>query len=425
MQKMTTTIKNYPLPRFAWRRVLFCLSLSLSCGLFWSCSLPLQLSAPFFSLLALLACALFARCSSFRENADPNFSNYNTFDAFVINWNEKNQIYLNNGSGGFTAPTLPSSFPANYSRRAALGDLDGDGDLDAFVTTNFSAANQIYLNDGSGGFTVPTPRSNFPTNNSEEAALGDLDGDGDLDAFVANYGGANQIYLNDGSGGFTAPTPPSNFLAKDSYGVALGDLDGDGDLDAFVTNRNAANQIYLNDGSGSFTVPTPPSSFPAHFSRGVALGDLDGDGDLDAFVTNRNNEENRIYLNDGSGVFTAPTPPSSFPANNSRGVALGDLDGDGDLDAFVTNYNNQENQVYLNDGSGGFTAPTPPSSFPAKDSRGVALGDLDGDGDLDAFVTNYSQANQIYLNDGSGGFTAPTHSFPANNSIGIALGDLD
>jgi len=127
-------------------------------------------------------------------------------------------------------------------------------------------------------------------------------------------------------------------------------------------------------------------------SFGVALGDVDGDGDLDAFVANQA-DPNKVWLNDGNGIFT--DSGQSLGSSDSFGVALGDVDGDGDLDAFVANYAGH-NKVWLNGGSGIFTDSG--QSLGDSPSVDVALGDVDGDGDLDAFVANDAQGNKVYEN---------------------------
>ncbi|TFH65745.1 MAG: VCBS repeat-containing protein, partial [Gemmatimonadales bacterium] len=131
----------------------------------------------------------------------------------------------------------------------------------------------------------------------------DVDGDGDLDVLVANgrhWPQANEVFLNNGRGRFTMGYPLGEGFST-SYGVPAGDLDGDGDPDVVVANDQAPNQIFLNDGSGRFTLAGSlgPEVEP---TRSVVLSDLNGDGMLDALVMNRG-AENGIYLNQGGGVF--------------------------------------------------------------------------------------------------------------------------
>jgi len=301
------------------------------------------------------------------------------------------------------------------SKIVALGDLDDDSDLDAFIVAA-NEANTIWMNDGNGAFTDSA--QSLGSSNSRVVALGDIDDDGDLDAFVANYNNeANKVWLNDGSGTFT--DSGQSLGSAYSWGVALGDVDCDGDLDAFVANyNNEANKVWLNDGSGTFT--DSGQSLGSAISRGVALGDFDDDGDLDAFITNEG--ANKIWLNDGTGTYA--DSGQNLGLSSSYLVSLGDLDRDGDLDAFIANYSGQANKVWLNDGAGNFSDSG--QSLGASDSICVALGDMDGDGDLDAFVTNFTgQANKVWLNDGSGNFADNGQSLGGSNSVGVALGDLD
>ena len=300
-----------------------------------------------------------------------------------------------------------------------LGDVDGDGDLDAFVANYDSLPNKVWLNNGSGNFT--DSGQSLGSSGSCSVALGDVDGDGDLDAFIANYSSPNKVWLNNGSGDFTDSGQSLTMGMTLSLGVALGDVDEDGDLDAFVTNFSSQpNRVWLNNGSGNFT--DSGQSLGSSDSFGVALGDVDGDGDLDAFVANDTGQANKVWLNDGSGTFT--DSGQSLESLCSYGVVLGDVDDDGDLDAFVANYFGQANKVWLNDGIGNFTDSG--QSLGSLDSRGVALGDLDRDGDLDAFIANdTNQANKVWLNDGSGIFTNNGQSLGSLESYGVALGDVD
>ena len=329
--------------------------------------------------------------------------------------NHINQVWLNDGQGFYS--NSGQGLGSSDSRAVALGDLDGDGDLDAFVG-NDGRDNKVWLNDGTGVFTdTGQALGNFDT---RAVALGDLNGDGYLDAFVGNSSGqANRVWLNDGQGNFPVGQPLGN---ANTQGVALGDLDGDGDLDAFVAN-DGANRIWLNDGAGSFT---EVQSLGTADSWAVDLGDLDGDGDLDAFVANKGSsgQPNQVWLNDGQGTFSAG---QSLGNDDSRAVALGDLDGDGDLDAFIANFSGvdptrDDNIVWQNDGAANFTNTA--QNLGKAHTTAVAMGDLDGDGDLDVAEGN-DGLNRIWLNTGEDTFNAATQNLGNSDSVSVALGDLD
>ncbi|OUS07337.1 hypothetical protein A9Q81_01270 [Gammaproteobacteria bacterium 42_54_T18] len=305
------------------------------------------------------------------------------------------------------------------SKGVALGDLDGDGDLDMAVVNDFSGGNKIYLNDGASTFSEPL--QSIGTDNSEAVALGDMDGDGDLDMVVANdnfY--KSKIYLNDGSAIFTGSG--QEIETSSSVDVVLGDLDGDGDLDVIFVKHFGGNDIYMNDGSGVLGDAVQSIGDDKEGDT-IALGDVDGDGDLDMIVGNVNfssTDETRLYLNDGNGVFS--TSSVSLGLNVNSHIELGDLDGDGDLDMIIANlsrYVSSPNRVYINDGSGVFSILE--QSLDDFESTSLALGDVDLDGDLDCITDD-----SIYINDGSGTFTKL--NFPFRNSSKtsvITLGDVD
>lgn len=302
----------------------------------------------------------------------------------------------------------------------ALGDLDGDGDLDAFVAN--LGGNKVWLNDGTGTFI--DSGQNLGNSSSEGVALGDLDGDSDLDAFVSNVNQEpNKVWLNDGTGTFV----DSGQSLGNSYSIepALGDLDGDGDLDAYVANytwTGTPNKVWLNDGSGTFV--DSGQSLGNRKSQAVALGDVDGDGDLDALTGNADaaaEPSNRLWLNDGSANFT--DSGQSLDTRNTQGVALGDLDGDGDLDVFNANFSGGDT-VWLNNGTGTFSDSG--QGLASSDSRAVTLGDVDGDGDLDVYVvSDYPGPNTLWLNSGAGIFGDSGQSMGNAFSWGVDMGDVD
>ena len=307
-----------------------------------------------------------------------------------------NRIWLNDGTGTFS--DSGQSLGAAMSSDVALGDLDGDGDLDAFVANNSfpGQANKVWLNDGSASFT--DSGQSLGAFISAQVSLGDVDGDGDLDAFIANSSNqANRVWFNNGSGTFT--DSGQTLGSAWSEGLALGDLDGDGDLDALVANNlGVADKVWLNNGAGTFS--DSGQSLGNWDSLGAALGDVDEDGDLDAITSGLGIT---VWINDGSGSLTASGPAmGSLPGSS---VEVGDLDGDGDLDLFVANTmfpGGNPNQVWLNQGgaqNGTYgTFADSGQSLAHAVSQDVALADVDGDGDLDAFVVNWGEANRLWLN---------------------------
>ena len=166
--------------------------------------------------------------------------------------------------------------------------------------------------------------------------------------------------------------------------------------------------------------PVPVTNGP----REVKTGDLDGDGDIDALVTNYSGGNVSVLLNDGAGSF----PTSSIPVGTiPRGLGIGDLDGDGDLDFVAGNYGSDNLTVMLGNGDGTFTqAAGSPLATGGSDPVALVLVDLDGDLHLDIAVTNNDNNNvAILLNNGSAGFTAAPPAATGNAPRGIATGDFD
>ena len=298
-------------------------------------------------------------------------------------------------------------------------DVDGDGDNDALIS-NTDIGSSLLLNDGAGNFTLSRQVFESSTN----AALGDLNGDESPDIFFTGEK-RNEVWLNDGKGVFSNSN--QELISLESSSIALGDLDRDGDLDAFITNwNNHPDQVFLNDGNGNFS--DSGQKLGNWFGYDVALGDVDQDGDLDALVANNGEASDNatvLWLNDGTGKFTDSDQRLGF--TNAYAVALGDLDDDGDLDAFIANSSHRgaypADKVWLNDGKGGF--------FDSGQSLGtfysltVALGDLDHDGDLDAFTGSWNISARIWLNDGKGNFSDARLKIYSPNNAGAAIADMD
>lgn len=306
-----------------------------------------------------------------------------------------------------------------------LGDLDGDGDLDAVFSNMQFNDSRVYLNDGRGKFTAT---DQLLTQQGHGVDLGDLDGDGDLDIFMtcAGYGINNvwhhrpsKIYFNDGNAGFTVSTQDLGDSLLSGNNIQLHDIDTDGDLDAVIIYYQEENGIYLNDGQGRFT--RSDLTFPT----GASWADLDSDGDIDilhrepgiGFTT---------LLNDGAGRFTEHW--SKADSNVHRGgIGFGDIDGDGDLDAVVGFLDQSEHRystLWYNDGTGRFSESG--VRLPLTRYAKMAIDDLNGDGHADVFLNNFGLPSAVWLNDGKGVLFDSGIRLPGEWMNGAcALGDLD
>ena len=335
----------------------------------------------------------------------------------------------------------------------SLGDVDGDGDLDAWAPS-FEQADRVWVNQGGdqGGVAGDFADSGqgLGISGSTAVALGDVDGDGDLDAWVAKWinlagVGANLVFINQGGdqGGVAGNFADSGQTLGNSYSsdVSLGDVDGDGDLDAWVANWDSqANHVWINQGgdqggvAGNFA--DSGQALGNSYSSDVSLGDVDGDGDLDAWVANWDSQANHVWINQGGdqGGVAGNFADSGQALGTfwSIGVALGDLDDDGDLDAWVANVAfggiSGHGRVWVNQGGdqGGVAGNFQNSGqqLGITYSSGVSLGDLDDDGDLDAWVASLdSTPHRIWVNQGGDCQETPFIRGDVNGDSGIDISD--
>ena len=336
---------------------------------------------------------------------------------FVSRGTGNNEIWLNQGElqGGIpgvfqlSGPTLGN----NAAEDVALGDLDGDTDLDAFIITNDSLdPQQVWINlGGEQGGTAGIFQRNSHTSTApvgRSITLGDVDRDGDLDAYITNIFNPDQLFLNDGGGNFN--DSGRVLEGGESEEAAFADLDGDGDLDIFVATRQA-NKVWINQDGAQNGVPgtflDSGQSLGNDLSLSLAVGDVDGDSDLDIFVGNTLG--NKVWLNQGgnqAGSFADSGQNLGFAS--TLDVDLGDLDGDGDLDAFVANAG--ENHVWINQGGiqGGSPGIFSDLGQPLDESytESAALGDVDGDSDLDVIMAGQDPSNRLLFNQTSSGYAA-------------------
>lgn len=297
-------------------------------------------------------------------------------------------VYLGDGTGGFTK----AGAGLTGVRRSAsgVGDINNDGNLDLVVlgdTESGGFSTTVYLGDGTGDFTS-TP-SGLPDVSDESVSLGDLDGDGNLDAIITG-GDAGGVYFGDGKGGFVdAGVGPSTLSDGSS---AIGDVNEDGHLDFVVTWNNFSGPeaaVFIGDGTGGFSIAEAGINGVQHGTSD--LNDVNGDGHLDLLVTGDSTGSGDpsavLYLGDGTGGFSVADVGLTGVMSGAAGI--GDLDGDGNRDLLVTGDSTGSDvpstTLYLGDGSGGFVKAD--MGFDDFRNSSLDLGDLDGDGDLDPVVT--------------------------------------
>ena len=275
----------------------------------------------------------------------------------------------------------------------ALGDLDGDEDMDVLVASQ-KVGYRVFLQNDELSFERRD--GELETLATSSVALGDVDSDGDLDAWFSASGSPeskevpSEIWLNDGQGHFTRTDQD---VGLNTSSVELLDLDGDGDLDALVSiesriaieGRILRIQSWLNDGGGRFTLTAEFEQQCVFSSISFRMADINGDA-LPDFVW-LCSAELFWRLNQGAGVFG--TPSGGLIATNilspfqGGGMAIGDIDGDGDNDVFVPN-GNFANSLWLNNGRGTFGLSR--AELGAWSYGNPGMGDLDGDGDQEILL---------------------------------------
>ena len=358
---------------------------------------------------------------------------------------------------------------------AAVGDYDGDGALDLYVTAYGS--NVLYRNNRDGTFADVTRASGADDSRwSTSAAFLDYDRDGDLDLFVANYVdfsaaarkacvdtlGApdycapsayrpvpDRLLRNEGDGTFTDATEPSGVSRAygAGLGVAVGDYNGDGWLDVYVANDATPNQLWINRRNGTFEDEGWLSGAAVNAagrpegSMGIASGDYDGDGDEDLFVTNLARETFVLYANDGRASFEDRRTQSGVALPTAEmtgfGTAWIDYDRDGRLDLVIANGAvntlerqrgsprpfRQPNQLFRQEVAGRLSDVTAAAgkAFASADvGRGLATGDIDNDGDVDVLLTHNGGPARLLVNGASSGhWLSVRTALPGRNARGF------
>ena len=372
---------------------------------------------------------------------------------------------------------------------AALADLDGDGDLDAYLVQGGSLyadaaerpGNRLYFNRGDGVFEpAPAGHGAGDAGFGMGVAAGDYDNDGDVDLYVTNVG-ANALLSNDGEGRFANVAAEAG-VADAGWGTAAAflDLDQDGYLDLFLVNyvlwsaeneltcyvsgvftycppqnynAPAPDRLFRNDGDGTFTDVSVESGVSLRFGNGLGVvgADFNDDGRTDVFVAN-DMLENQLWINESApgalrmredALLWGCAVDGHGAAKAGMGVAAADADDDGDADLLVVNLVGQTDSFFRNQG-GWFDDATAEAGLAADGQRhtrfGVALADFDNDGRLDVYQANgrinpgppsaagdeFAEPN-LLLRGGERGFerAVATGEPRAHTSRGLALGDVD
>ena len=345
-------------------------------------------------------------------------------------------------------PAWTSTPSGHVATGGGWADLDGDGYLD-FVAANGNDISRqsvvVYRNDGFGGLP-PTPSwSSSDVDYHGHLDLGDVNGDGFTDVVVGVYlgpagfgnpGGAKLYYGAPGSGFFSSDPvwePAGSFYC---FSVALGDVDGDGDLDLACTSGESYDQhperqrVFLNNG-GTFSATPDWQSDDVGYALDVTWADIDLDGDLDLIYSGEISP-NRVYLNhqtEGGGLSTTADWTSADGASYGNTCAPGDWDGDGYLDLAVAD-NNQLGgagrfKVYAN--ALGTLAGTPAwTSATGGYGSNVSWVDLDLDGDPDLSTGRWWGAVTLYENGGGGLSANPVWTSSTSSVIeNLFWGDVD
>ncbi|NKB68664.1 MAG: hypothetical protein GKR89_16495 [Candidatus Latescibacteria bacterium] len=381
-----------------------------------------------------------------------------TLETYQMQSGTGNALYKNQGDGTFADITDQAGVGhAGWGAGVAVGDSDGDGRRDLYVT-NYGA-NVLYRAGGDDSYADIAQQAGVDGDSySASAAFFDYDRDGDLDLYVANYvvfdatnppagqdcvffgglrvycgpkgmpGAPDRLYMNRGDGTFADVTEPSGVAQANRYyglGVVPTDFDSDGLLDLYVANDETPNVLFHNQGNGTFkdialvAGAAYNGDGEEEAGMGVDAGDFDNDGDPDLYVTNFFSETNTLYRNEQSQRFTDITAFAGLGTATLNllgwGTGFFDYDNDGLLDLFIANGHvypqvdllptgspyRQPNQLFRNQGNGRFTpVQAGPGLTVEKVSRGAAFSDYDDDGDVDIFVVDLGDIPTLLRNEG-------------------------
>jgi len=311
--------------------------------------------------------------------------------------------------------------PSQFGGGAASGDIDGDGDIDVFVTRGDTQSNLLFINEN-GQFTEVAENRGlaFPKNGTENYKLSgpsfaDIDGDGDLDLFIGGLqGDPSLLFQNNGQGSFTDVTQGSGLdlmTSKNTLSVDFGDYDKDGDLDLAMAHWGTPRDrlspgetetLWRNDSTAAqiqFTAVSAAAGISDELDLDIdgVLGvnydytfspnfsDINDDGFLDLLSVG-DFTGSQVFMNNQDGTFSNVTDKTQISDSNGMGSAVGDYDNDGDNDWFVSSIDG--NRLYENMDGTLIDVSAEAGIISGSWGWGSCFADFDADGHLDIFQTN-------------------------------------
>jgi hypothetical protein len=366
--------------------------------------------------------------------ASGDYDNDGYTDLYIITGDKYPNVLLrNDGASGFSDVTDAAGvgLDGQNSTGPVFADFDGDGWQDLVIGGIGGSGMRLFRNEADGSFEEVTASSGIQIQDVEQndfsTAFGDPDGDGDLDMYVAHWGAetyVDHLWVNSGTGQFKAADAYADL--KKTYSEAdwgftpvFSDIDSDGRQDLLIASDYGTSHVLINQGNLRFENRTTPE-IDVRNGMGSAVADFDNDGDMDWFITSiwygadypdAASAGNRMYFNDGNGIFEDGTEQAGVKEGDwGWSACAADFNNDGWQDLFHVNgmdwqgqsagFDKDPSRLFINKGDGSFEEKSIPLGInDRQQGRGVVCFDFDLDGDIDIFTANFLGETRLYRND--------------------------